>query len=105
MASEAQMRSGGASELEKRILRLRKGGTGMLKIGKAPEEVANPVLTLEIGAVNISTIIWANGFRYDFDWIDLPIFDQRDRGCASTHAQARNHEPAWRIFPGAAVAP
>jgi putative flavoprotein involved in K+ transport len=37
--------------------------------------VANPVLTLEIGAANISTIIWANGFRYDFDWIDLPIFD------------------------------
>jgi len=40
-----------------------------------PKEVANPVLTLEIGAADISTIIWANGFRYDFDWIDLPIFD------------------------------
>jgi len=33
MAAEAQMKSAG-TELEKRILRLHKGGTGILKIGK-----------------------------------------------------------------------
>ena len=39
-----------------------------------PTEVTDPLLTLDIAAAGISTIIWANGFRYDFDWIDLPIF-------------------------------
>ena len=35
---------------------------------------ADPILTLDIAAAGISTIICANGFRYNFDWIDLPIF-------------------------------
>jgi putative flavoprotein involved in K+ transport len=39
-----------------------------------PKEVADPILTLDLAAADISTIIWANGFRYDFNWIDLPIF-------------------------------
>jgi putative flavoprotein involved in K+ transport len=39
-----------------------------------PKEVAAPILTLDLAAADISTIIWANGFRYDFSWIDLPIF-------------------------------
>jgi putative flavoprotein involved in K+ transport len=37
-------------------------------------EITDPVLTLDVAAAGISTIIWANGFRYDFDWIDLPVF-------------------------------
>jgi putative flavoprotein involved in K+ transport len=38
------------------------------------KEVADPILTLNLAATGISSVIWANGFRYDFDWIDLPIF-------------------------------
>ena len=38
-----------------------------------PKEVADPILTLDIDAAEISTLIWANGFRYDFNWIDLPV--------------------------------
>jgi putative flavoprotein involved in K+ transport len=38
------------------------------------KEIADPVLTLDLAAAGISSIIWANGFRYDFNWIDLPIF-------------------------------
>jgi putative flavoprotein involved in K+ transport len=38
------------------------------------KEIDDPVLTLDLAAANISTVIWANGFRYDFNWIDLPIF-------------------------------
>jgi putative flavoprotein involved in K+ transport len=26
-------------------------------------------------AAGISSIIWATGFRYDFDWVKLPIFN------------------------------
>jgi putative flavoprotein involved in K+ transport len=39
-----------------------------------PREVAAPILTLDLAAADISTIIWANGFRYDFSWVNLPIF-------------------------------
>jgi putative flavoprotein involved in K+ transport len=39
-----------------------------------PKEIADPILTLDIAAADVSTIIWANGFRYNFDWIDLPVF-------------------------------
>jgi putative flavoprotein involved in K+ transport len=39
-----------------------------------PKEVTNPILTLDLAAADISTIIWANGFRYDFNWIDVPVF-------------------------------
>lgn len=39
-----------------------------------PIEVNNPISILDLAAAGISTIIWANGFRYDFNWIDLPIF-------------------------------
>jgi putative flavoprotein involved in K+ transport len=31
-------------------------------------------LTLDLATAGISTIVWANGFRYDFNWIDIPIF-------------------------------
>ena len=44
------------------------------KVLSAPKEVADPLLTLDLAAADITTIIWANGFRYDFNWIDLPIF-------------------------------
>jgi putative flavoprotein involved in K+ transport len=39
-----------------------------------PAEVADPILTLDLATAGLSTIIWANGFRHDFSWIDLPIF-------------------------------
>jgi putative flavoprotein involved in K+ transport len=38
------------------------------------KEVTDPVLNLDLGAAGISSVVWANGFRYDFDWIELPIF-------------------------------
>jgi putative flavoprotein involved in K+ transport len=39
-----------------------------------PKNVTDPVLSLDLAAAGIASVIWANGFRYDFDWIDLPIF-------------------------------
>ena len=45
-----------------------------------PKEVAEPITTLDLAAANISTIVWANGFHFDFGWVDLPIFgDSRER--------------------------
>jgi putative flavoprotein involved in K+ transport len=39
-----------------------------------PKEVSEPILELDLRAVGISSVIWANGFCYDFGWVQLPIF-------------------------------
>jgi putative flavoprotein involved in K+ transport len=44
------------------------------EVRRSSANVADPIQTLDLAAAGISTIIWANGFRYDFGWIDLPIF-------------------------------
>ena len=40
-----------------------------------PDEVLRPILELDLRAAGISAVVWATGFRYDFDWVKLPIFD------------------------------
>jgi putative flavoprotein involved in K+ transport len=32
-------------------------------------------LTLDLASGEITTIVWATGFRSDFSWLDLPVFD------------------------------
>jgi len=51
----------------------------------APPEAIRPVdwrpepeaPFLDLIAAGVSTVIFATGFRFDFSWIDLPVFDQR----------------------------
>jgi len=40
------------------------------------KEVTQPILDLDLKAAGITAIIWATGFRYDFDWVNLPLFDE-----------------------------
>jgi putative flavoprotein involved in K+ transport len=35
-----------------------------------------PLLTLDLHSAGISTIIWASGFKLDFGWVQLPVFDR-----------------------------
>ena len=50
----------------------------------APESDLEPVqwnppnasLTLDLREMGINTLIYGTGFRYDFSWIDVPIFDR-----------------------------
>ena len=47
--------------------------------GEAPSKSATPtkpLLTLDLQSAGISTIIWASGYKLDFGWVQLPIFDQ-----------------------------
>ncbi len=44
-----------------------------------PPEVADPILTLDLAAEGIRTVLWATGFRLDFSWIDLDIFQPDGR--------------------------
>jgi len=40
------------------------------------KEILRPVLELDLKAAGIAAIVWANGFRYDFGWVKIPVFDQ-----------------------------
>jgi len=57
-------------------------------IAAPPEEGFDPYLReapdalpeidiLDPRAANITTVVWATGYRYDFGWIDCPVFDAR----------------------------
>lgn len=45
-----------------------------VEVLRNPTEVIDPILALDLATAGISTIIWANGFRYDLNWIELPVF-------------------------------
>jgi putative flavoprotein involved in K+ transport len=47
---------------------------------EAHESRHSPELALD--ADGITTILWANGFRPAFDWIDIPVFDELGFPCA-----------------------
>jgi putative flavoprotein involved in K+ transport len=38
-------------------------------------DVSTPVSHLNLKDAGVSAIVWASGFRYEFDWVKLPIFD------------------------------
>jgi putative flavoprotein involved in K+ transport len=44
----------------------------------APPETsrAAPVVSLDVRAAGISAVVWGTGFRYDFRWVRVPVFDQ-----------------------------
>ena len=47
--------------------------------GEAPSNGATstkPILTLDLQSAGISTIIWASGYKLDFGWVQIPVFDQ-----------------------------
>ena len=43
-----------------------------------PGAAIDPILTLDLRAAGVQTVIWATGYRYDFDWIDLDVFAHSD---------------------------
>jgi len=42
-------------------------------------ECASPLRQIDLKEANITSVIWATGFRWDFSWIHLPIFDEHQR--------------------------
>ena len=41
-----------------------------------PECVTHPILELDLQDANITTVIWASGFGYDFSWLQVNAFDE-----------------------------
>jgi putative flavoprotein involved in K+ transport len=44
-----------------------------------PPSVTNPILSLDLAAEGITSIIWATGFQLDFGWIRIDTFDATGR--------------------------
>ncbi|SCC01313.1 flavin-containing monooxygenase [Kosakonia oryziphila] len=42
-----------------------------------PECLRNPLAQLDIAAAGITTIIWATGFKFDFNWLQVDAFDEK----------------------------
>ena len=40
-----------------------------------PREVSDPILELDLKAAEINSVIWCSGFRYNYGWVQLPLFD------------------------------
>ena len=38
-----------------------------------------PLLALDLARSGIKTIIWSTGFRPDYSWLDVPVFDRKGR--------------------------
>lgn len=45
------------------------------RLPAAVDEVA----TLDLRRAGIATVIWATGYAYDFDWVQVPVFDEHGR--------------------------
>jgi len=60
------------------------GEVGAVQRFQPTAVAASPRLGAELGS-DVRTIVWATGYRPDFSWLDLPVFDRRgelrhDRG-------------------------
>lgn len=49
------------------------------RVGPDPACMTDPILTLDLAAAGISTIIWATGYSQDFSWIAADTFDANGR--------------------------
>jgi putative flavoprotein involved in K+ transport len=57
-------------------------------IAPDPPCVTNPLRQLDLAAAGITTILWATGYRTDYSWLDVDVFDaqgqpQHQRGVST----------------------
>ena len=55
-----------------------------------PESLTNPIHALDLARENITSVIWATGYRLDFGWLDIGAFDVRGR---PLHSRGISTEP------------
>jgi putative flavoprotein involved in K+ transport len=48
-------------------------------IGTDPDCLTNPITDLNLNDAGITSIIWATGFKLDFSWLKLDIFDEKGK--------------------------
>ena len=55
-----------------------------------PDSLTNPLHALDLAKEGITSIIWATGFRQDFDWMKFDTFDEKG---APYHQRGVSREP------------
>ena len=55
-----------------------------------PDCLTNPIDKLDLAAAGVTAIIWATGFRQDFDWLKVDAFDQTGK---PIHQRGVSSEP------------
>ncbi|ODR27463.1 flavin-containing monooxygenase [Mycolicibacterium porcinum] len=48
-------------------------------LGPDPDCMTDPIRELDFAAAGITTVIWAVGFAFDYDWLEVDAFDDRGR--------------------------
>ncbi|MEV0671398.1 NAD(P)/FAD-dependent oxidoreductase [Mycobacterium sp. NPDC050441] len=48
-------------------------------LGADPDCMTNPIRELDFAAAGITTIVWAVGFAFDYDWLEVDAFDEKGR--------------------------
>lgn len=59
-------------------------------IGPDPDCLTNPILSLNLAAAGITSIIWATGYAHDFSWLKVDAFDEKGR---PKHQRGVSSEP------------
>lgn len=44
-----------------------------------PECISNPLLSIDFAEHNITSVIWATGFKYDYSWLNVDVLDDLGR--------------------------
>lgn len=55
-----------------------------------PLSLSNPLLSLNLADENVTTIIWATGYKQDFSWLKVDAFDEKG---APIHQRGVSKEP------------
>ena len=55
-----------------------------------PESLTNPIHALDLARENITSVIWATGYKLDFGWLDVGEYDVRGR---PLHSRGISTEP------------
>jgi putative flavoprotein involved in K+ transport len=61
-------------------------------IGPDPDCMRDPILSLDLKAAGIASIVWATGFTVDYGWLKVDAFDERGRP---------RHQRGVSVEPGA----
>jgi putative flavoprotein involved in K+ transport len=61
------------------------------RIGPDPACVTDPVLSLNLAAAGVTSVIWATGYVLDFGWMKIDVFDEKGRP---------RHDKGVSVVPG-----
>ncbi len=59
-------------------------------IGPDPDCVTDPLLSLDLAAAGVNTILWATGYSQDFNWLEANAFDETGK---PSHQRGVSSEP------------